>query len=310
MKNFKRSLVQQGTSTLMVSLPAPWVKSNSLQKGSEVSISSLNNDLLISAKPNNYKTETAISIGGTESSIRTSITNTYRLGFDRIHVAYSSKEDLRILEQIVKTKLLGFEIVSRDKNKCTIENITEPSEEKFKDLLYKVLFNISEIFNITSARLSGVEPDESFEEVEERIQKYDNFCRRVISKQKYNNDKSELLWTFITMILHGQRELYHLNRYMNKLPKEFKASHETKELLNKANATFELVKKAYLEQKQQYLEEVHKMEKDLIYSKGYSLLQKNNKESIIIYHIMICIREFYQANSPLSGLILQQTTQK
>jgi phosphate uptake regulator len=306
MKNFKRSLVQQGTSTLMVSLPAPWIKTNNLEKGSEVTINPLNNDLLVSAKTNNYKSETNVTISGTESSIRTIITNTYRVGFDRIHVTYSNKEDLQILEDVVKTKLIGFEVVSRGKNRCIVENITEPSDEKFSDILNKILFNINELFAITSLRLSGTEPDENFEEVEERIQKYDNFCKRVISKQKYNNDKSELLWTFLVLILHGQRELYHLNKYINKLPKGFKAERETRELLEKAKALFELIKKSYLEKKAEYLLEVHTMEKELIYNKGYALLQKNSKDAVLIYHIMFSTRAFYQVNSPLSGIIIQE----
>lgn len=308
MKNYRRSLVQQGTSTLMVSIPSEWIKNNKLQKGSEVSIEPQNSNLLISAGESSIKSETSIKISGNESSIRTNVTNCYRLGFDRITAEYETKEDLHILENVVKTKLIGFEIVSREKRTCIIENITEPSQEKFNDLLNKVLYNINELFDITKERLSGKEPEERFEEIEERIQKYDNFCRRVISKQKYVSGNSELLWTFITMILHGQRELYHLNRYLEKLQKEVRASKETLELLGKAREIFELVKKSYLEKKESNLALVHEMEKNLIYGKGYSLISKNSKEGVVIYHIMVCIREFYQACSPLSGILLQNNS--
>jgi tRNA/tmRNA/rRNA uracil-C5-methylase (TrmA/RlmC/RlmD family) len=287
----------------MVSLPAPWIKSNHLEKGSEVSIDSLNNDLLISAKGQDYKSETVVTLTGvTESLVRTIITNTYRSGYDRIRVNYSDKSQLIILEKVVKTRLIGFEVVSSDKDYCIVENITEPSEEQFDNILNKILYNVEELFTITADRFSSREPKDDYENIEERIQKYDNFCRRVISKQRYNNDKSEMLWTFLTMILHGQRELYHLNKY---LPKDYKAPPEIKHLLDKSREVFTLIKKSYLERNVKYLAEIHVTEKELIYDKGYLLLQqKKGVDAVVVYHLLYSIREFYQANSPLAGVLI------
>jgi len=306
MKVARRKLVQQGESTLMVSLPAPWIKSNKLEKGSEVSITPLNNDLLISSKGENYKSETALTLTGTtESSVRTIITNAYRSGYDRIKVNYSDKSQFNFLEHVVKTKLVGFEVVSREKDYCIIENITEPAEEHFDNMLNKILYNIEEMFTVTAEILQGKEPSDNYESIEERIQKYDNFCRRIVSKQKYNNDKSEMIWAFLTMILHAQRELYHLDNYLIKNGSGYKSSSDAKQLLDKSKELFSLIKKSYMEKNVKYLADVHSMEKDLIYNKGYALLQqKKGIESIIIYHILFSIREFYQANSPLAGIIM------
>ena len=46
----KRKLVRQGSSTLMISLPSKWVKSNNLDKGSEIDIDEKENVLEISVE--------------------------------------------------------------------------------------------------------------------------------------------------------------------------------------------------------------------------------------------------------------------
>jgi phosphate uptake regulator len=295
----KRKLVKQGAATMMISLPARWIKENNLKKGSEIDLEQADNNLLVSAKPiEEVKSEITIKLANlTESSVRTLITNTYRRGYDIIKVDFDNEKQFKILNQVVKTRLIGFDITKKQEGSCTVESITEPSLEQFDTIIRKIFFNISELFEVTKKRMQGKALDD-YEEIEERIQKYDNFCRRVISKRKIINPKSEFLWTFFVLLIHGQREIYHLNKLLG-----IKISDKTEELLEDAKTMFGLIMNAYLEKNIDLLAKVHSLEKELIYKKGYSLLKKT-KEGPIIYHIMLAIREFYQSNSPLSGLIM------
>jgi len=135
----KRSLVKQGESTMMVSLPTKWIKDNNLVKGEEIDISQLDNNLLISSKPINKKTETTITlIGVTESIIRTLITNAYRSGYDKIKIIYSNEKQYLILNDVLKTRLIGFDVTKKENEYCLVENITEPSEEQFENIIIKI----------------------------------------------------------------------------------------------------------------------------------------------------------------------------
>ena len=289
----KRKLVKQGAATMMISLPAKWVKQHKLSKGAEIDIEQVEDNLCISADQADSKSETEITLKNlTESSIRTLITNTYRAGCDKIKVNYESQQQYKILQSVIKTRLIGFDVIKKEKNYCVVENITEPSIDQFDSIVHKIFFSISDFFDVTKRRMQGEDLD--FEEISERIQKYDNFCRRVIAKRR--GHKSELVWTFLTLILHGQRELHYLNKALNK-----KSDKQTIDYLDQAQQLFELIKQAYLQKDIHLLAKVHKQEKELIYTQGYALLSKN---PAIIYHIMSAIRKFYQANSPLSGLIL------
>jgi hypothetical protein len=298
----KRKLVKQGAATLMISLPSKWLKSNHLDKGADVDLEEIDENLVISATKVGIKKEAEIKLSDlTESSIRTLITNTYRKGYDKITVFFDNEKQFQILDNVIRTVLLGFDIVKKEKNKCFVENITEPSSDQFENILNKVFLNISTLFEITNNRFNKGKPEENFEDVEQRIMQYDNFCRRVISKGLLVHEKKEFFWAFLHLVDHGQREIYHLNKVLG----GFAISEKSKELLKGSEKMFELIKKAYLEKNLQVLSEVHSLEKELIYKKGYALLEKSKgKENIIIYHLIASIRKFFQTNSPLTALII------
>lgn len=290
--------MQQGTTTLMVSLPAKWVQRHHLQKGSDVTIEYNDRTLLVSAGETNMKSEIAVSLPTiTESSIRTLITNTYRSGYDIIRVDFKSEEQYKILQKIIRELLIGFEVIKKEKNYCIVENVTEPAAEQFDAIIKKIFFSIQELFEIIEKRFIDSKLD--VEEVEGRIQRYDNFCRRVIAKQKLSFPKSEFWWGFLTLLNHGQRELYLLHKQIKST-----VSLRARKLLRYDLEIFELLRKAYFENNISYLGRLHELEKEAFYREGYEALAEiKGKENILVYHLLASIRQFYQANSPLTGLL-------
>jgi len=296
----RRKLVKQGSSTLMVSLPSKWIHSNKLDKGKEINLEIINNNILISSSSIETKKEAILELKSpTETFIRTLITNTYRRGFDRIKINFESEKQFKILNDTIKTRLIGFEIIKKEQSSCIVENITEPSQDQFENILRKIFYSIHDLFETTERRFQQQSSLEEIEAIEERIQKYDNFCRRVISKS--TNKDATLLWTFLALIIHAQRELYLLNRILGR-------KHPSKaflSLLKDAKSLAILIQKAYTEKNPAFLEDIHSLEKEFIYKNSYELLKSSRgEESIITYHLASAIRQFYLSSSPLSGLIL------
>jgi phosphate uptake regulator len=297
----KRKLVKQGSATMMISLPSKWVKANRLDKGDEVDIEEIGKDIFISTKGTDKKSETSIRLVGlTESSIRTLITNAYRSGFDKINIEFENNEQFAMLQDTIVKNLIGFEITKKQQKSCIVENITEPSIEQFENILNKIFLNIEELFEATKRRFDG--NDEDFESISDSIQKYDNFCRRIIVKRKLIEKNSEMFWNFLSSIIRGQREIYFADKIFDK---KIKISAKTKELLLDCQNLYKIVLSAYKEKNIEKLQQVHKLEKELTYKKAYPLFEvSKGKESIIIHHIASSIRQFYLASSPLSGLIM------
>ena len=293
----KRKIVKQGAATLMVSLPSKWTKRINLQKGDEVEITEKDNSLLISPGSQSFKKESKVQITSeTESSIRTIITNAYRMGYESLLVYFDSEKEFDHIRNSVKN-LIGFEIVTKERNKCVIENITEPSDEKFDAIFKKVLLNTTETFNILRSIFKKEKVFEDFNEVTLRTKKYDNFCRRLLLKS--NPDDIILRWGFHSYIVHAQRELHHLINYLSK--SKISIDKEELKLLDEAEKLFDMLSQAYNKKDLKLLEEIHSLEKDLVYKKGYTLLNDKTKDGVIAHYLVSAVRYFYLASSPLIG---------
>lgn len=294
----KRRIIKLGSSTLVVSLPAKWTKKYNIEAGHEINLEEEESRITITTEERKKKTSTVINLSKlTESSIRTIITNSYRLGFDTIKVNYKDKKYLKIINQTVKN-LIGFDIITQKEDHCIIENITEPSVEHLDKLIDKLIFNISEILLLTKERLGKKTTILEYKEIELKIKQYDDFCKRIVSKKNLENN--QLIWVFLTTLVHAQREIYLLNKHLD-IKKNI--SNAPEELFIECIEIFEMLKKAYFKKNIQILEELHEKEKQAIYKKAYNEFSKK-KDNIITYHIAASIRNFYLAASPLMGLIL------
>jgi phosphate uptake regulator len=301
----KRKIVKQGAATMMISLPAKWIHDNKLEKGDELDIEIVGQGLAIStgiAK----KRETTLKLSrSVEPSIRTLVSNTYRKGYDRIHVLFDNQEQFKILENTIKNNLIGFDIIKKDANSCTIENVTEPSIDQFENLLKKMFQNIHDFFDITKKRLEnpGRTDVEDFEEVSVRIQKYDNFARRCVSKQSNIVSNPEFFWMYLSMVFHGQRELRFLNKILDK---KTKVSDKTLKILDDTYEMFKLSEKAYFEKNIELLGQMHDLEQKILREKAHIHFAhtKESKEHGIIHYLLSAARKFFQANSPLAGLLV------
>ncbi len=293
----KRKLVKQGAATLMVSIPSKWAKLHHLDKGDELEIEERNNVLILAPKENARVKEKKITLKThTESAIRTYVTTLYRTGYDRISISASKPETIKIIEELVEKQLLGFEITKKKGTECEIETISEPSADQFNNIFSKMILNIEELFDIVDRTLNGGK--EAYEETEQRIARFDNACRRIIIKQKYEED--QLKWSFHTSLNHSQREIYHLLQYLSK--NKVKTTKESKDLLNKLREFLNLIKEAYLKKDIAYLESLHTSEKETIYKTGYVSFKKT--DPVVVHHLLGAIRNLYLASSPLIGLFL------
>ena len=242
----KRKLVKHGKTTLMVSLPAEWTQRQEAKKGDEVNIENHGNLLTINFNKNEEReVQSPLHITTlTESSIRTALTNLYRLGYDRIEVRFQNRKAFEIIEQTVKNNLIGFEVISHSPSDCVISNITEPAKEKFGEIFSKLLENIDYLFCLCEDMLNGTQ--HQFESTERQIQAFDNFCRRVLSNAR-SDETRQLRFMFHSELIHAQRELYHLMVFLSK--QTMKADDRVMDLFNKCRDMFDALKKGYQEKK-------------------------------------------------------------
>ena len=221
-----------------------------------------------------------------ETAVRTLIVNAYRIGYDKITVNYSG--DKNNLIEIVNNHLLGFELFDKDKNVYTIENVSEPTYDKFEKIIKKMFIIILEI-------LKDIENKELKYNVT-RVQRYDNFLKRCISKGVIYVKAEPFYWQFLSNMAHIARECYHLNTYLKKI----KLKSKEKNILDEIIKMFNTLQEGYLAKEIDILMNLHDIEQKIVYDKRKELL----KNDPIVGHYLISIaRLIYVANSPLVGII-------
>lgn len=302
--NMERKLIKQGGGGYTIYLPKKWIDLNKLQQGDRIDLEIADNCLIIKNENKDLKKEIDINITtNVETSVRTLITNAYRLGYNVVKVHYADPKILDIIDHVIKTRLLGYEIISSNDDGCVIENITEPSYEHAENIFLKVMYNITLLLDKTEEMLKGKNCYEEVLELERKIQQFDNFVRRATIIER--KAETPLLWIFHTELIHAQREIFLLARYLSNT--NIKVSKDIKEYFNDVKDIFQLLKEGYLKKDIKLLEQVHDLEKKLVYKEGYLLLStKKGKEQILVHRITNSIRTFYLASSPLIGLFLWQ----
>ncbi len=299
----KRKVIKQGAGTLVISLPAAWAKSHGLAKGDEIDIAEAEGKLVISKGSASQKRSTKLNLAtNVESAIRTAIVNTYRAGYDIIDVTLKDPKSMVIITDTLRDYIIGFDVTKREGNRCIIENITEPSEEQFEILFRKIFFNFGLLLKITEERLKGKETADNYKDIVLKMHQYDNFCRRVVSRRNPLGQQASLFWAFSSLLIHAQREIYHLNRFLDTQHVDFRHF----EAYNSLKQAFELLEMAYTNKDITKVEQLHNLEKKALHGDLYKNIQLQGKSSIVLYHIYSALRNLYLASSPLIGLSLER----
>lgn len=299
----KRKLVKQGVSTLMVSLPSKWIKANSLEKGSEVDINEKENLLIIGG--NEKKAEKKeITIHLTEDNrhdIRNMLTHLYRRGFDRITIKNTNPEDITEIRKATSL-LLGFDIVDKTNDFCIIDNITEPSAEKYEVIIRRAFLIIKETHRILSEDLESGKITR-FIEIEEHKRQQDKhilFCRRIITKE---TGRHALEWELLTFLMHIEHKYYYLYRYAN--DNKYRQDAQLKDLLKQLGRYFEMFYDAYFQKDIKKIHDINKARNEFYFNKCFKALERSQgKKSVMISQIAEIYRLIQVGTSPiLSGLI-------
>lgn len=194
----KRKLVKQGAATMMISLPSKWVKANKLDKGDEVDLIEKDNELVIGTKLKERK-DILIEISDeNKRDIANLLTHAYRKGFDKIILKGKYKEALREIKTVVNDLLLGFELTEMKADSLIIENISEPTSQKYDIILKKVFQIIEDTGEIVVNDFENGK-FKSMQDIEDLRKQHDRFvlfCRRLLIKENIRNAVAE--WELLT----------------------------------------------------------------------------------------------------------------
>ncbi|MBU4502331.1 MAG: AbrB/MazE/SpoVT family DNA-binding domain-containing protein, partial [Nanoarchaeota archaeon] len=87
----KRKVIQMAGKTMLVSLPAPWVKKFGIKKGDELELEEGNQNIIISTKKDYSASKIKIDISDLDTQvIKWTLSAIHKSGYDEVEIIYSS----------------------------------------------------------------------------------------------------------------------------------------------------------------------------------------------------------------------------
>lgn len=187
-----RKVIKLANNTFVVSLPAKWVKKVSLSKGDEVNVDDAGDVLLIARSGSSVSRAFVLDVSKM-SFDKNIISYLYQKGYDEVEIVNLNSE---IFEE-VKSRvgdLMGFEIIERSEKRCVVKAVSKEIESEFDNILRRTFFIILEMSrhlaeSIATEDLSRIS---EIRNLEKTTNTFTDFCKRVLSKGRYNNPENTM----------------------------------------------------------------------------------------------------------------------
>ncbi len=238
----KRKLIQMAGKTMLVSLPADWVKKYNLKKGEEIDLEEKGNQIVLSQKKAIEVEEVKVDLRGHPSFVKRNLNTFYREGYDKIEFVYDNPSIIDEIQEAVDNSLPGFEILSQTSKGCVIKSIANPEESEFDSTLRRLFLVALAMGNESFEAVSkgNISELEKIKNKEMTTNKLANYCQRFLNKKGYHDFKKVThLYALVKLLEQIADEYRDLCVYL--LKNKMKLSKNTLSFYDKSNKFFEYV---------------------------------------------------------------------
>lgn len=301
----ERKLIKQGGGGYTIYLPKKWIDKKGLKEGDAIKIKETETNLIIGS---DVKVKKAINVEINEENkdnIKNILTHIYRKTYNKITVTNIDPKILSEIKQITKDLLLGFEITEKKPNFCVLENISEPTQEKFDIMLRRIFLIIKETQDVILENFEKkkIKDLNEIEELRKQLDKFILFCRRLLTKEKYEKE-IVLHWELLTFLMHIEHSYYYLYKFA--IDYKIKPDKHTIELLKTLVEYFDLYYNAYYQKNLDYINKIHLLRNKYQFGKIPKLLEKGkNKNAILYSNIRQIFRLIQVGTSPIYSIIFE-----
>nr|MCK4929756.1 hypothetical protein [Nanoarchaeota archaeon] len=304
----KRKLIKQGGGGFTVYLPKKWADKKGLKPGDQIDIKETGTALTIDTAVKEKKETTIEITEENKKDLKILLTHLYRRGFDTITIRNIDESLLNIVKEVTTKILLGFEITEKDENKCKIENISEPTEEKYDVMVRRIFLIIKETQRIvnTDFKNNKFNSIKEIQEFRDQQDKYVLFCRRILTKERFKIENPSLDWELLTFIMHIEHAYYYLYLYASK--SSLRQNKKIIELLERLEEYFQLYYNAYYKKDIKSIHKINQLRQEYQFGKCYQYLEQAKlKDTVILSHIRELFRLIQIGTSPILSEYFEAT---
>lgn len=270
--------------TMVISLPADWVKKYGIKKGEEIDVEEKGRNILISTKKGYELHKIRIDISDLDAQvIKWTLSAIQKSGYDEIEVIYNSKEQLNIIEGMIKDVMMGYEITEQSEKRCLIKVISQGLEAEFDNTLRR-------IFLVTLAMaeegLIAIKKG-NYDQLDEIIQKeitnnkLTNFCEMLINKSGFKDQKKVTFIYLIVWLLESVADDYRdMYKYLM-TKKKFKLDKDILSIYEQTNKMLQMYYSVFYNPDNSKMVQVNKGCKDIA-EKIYTTAKNRKPEEMTI----------------------------
>ncbi len=179
----KRKAIKLASNTLVISLPADWVRRKKLEKGDSIDLEEFEGKLILSSKKISPEGRIYVNISGMDPMIKRILGAFYKSGYDEVKVSFSSIKELKTIQEVIREEFLGFEVIDQKKDYLIFKKVSHIEPREFHNMLRRMFLIILSM------------ADDSLEAIQKRdkewlkaialhdkdVNKIADFCRRVLN---------------------------------------------------------------------------------------------------------------------------------
>ncbi len=310
----KRKLVQQGPTTLMVSLPTNWIKKHGYKKGDEIEINEKDANLVVGGKQEAVS-EASIHIESKKLPldedkypdryvIRTIVINALRKGHDKIRITFDSPDVLYRINSCVG-EVLGYEITEQSSNSCLVEAVAALKDVDLAQYFTKFRQVLSNFAHLV--QLNIIEGADNFEEIKSAFlmieKNYNNLCIFIMHDCQNNTKEKLFLFEAIGHLYQASRNLFYAAKLHNeqtnvKLKKPFIEYY--KRIFEYIDNVLKFISSKNLAS----IAELNVEKNMLTYHEMNKIVSQNSKESPIAIQLSFAARRMWDSVGPYVGSII------
>ncbi len=206
----QRKLIQHGKSSLTMAIPSKWISKHGLKKGDSVYVKPEGNKVIISAGKGVDIGKISVDVTKLDrTSIYLYIQSLYRFGYDEIEVTSAKstakhhrrgkEARLGAIANMIVNRCIGMEIIDQEEKRIVFKHILKEQQEDFKIILRRALLLMNEC---ALTLLEGIVEKnkgklDSVEDYHDNINKFINYCLRLLNKYGYPDVKKTSMYFHI-----------------------------------------------------------------------------------------------------------------
>lgn len=182
----KRKAIQLANQTIVVSLPAKWVRQQGIKKGDEIDVVEEEDKLVISLEKEPEEIKKTINLDDFGLMCNRVILANYLKGVDELELKFSKPEQIKEIKDKITSRLIGLEIIKQTQNSVILKEIVGFSRQNL-DIIIRRVFSIIEsmINELLEALEKGQKDLNHIVMIDKDINKIIYYSIRVLNRRGY-----------------------------------------------------------------------------------------------------------------------------